>query len=372
MGVHARASLNADNATVTGAAGVRARIVTGQAGSNRVFTNAYGMFADTYLYAGGSMTAFYGLYVYPNAGSGSISTAYGVYASFATGTVSTTYGLYVAGGGSATTRWGVYVADASARNYFAGNVGLNQTNPAVALDVDGEIHVTHDVHLGVKSTTLGIPGTPALCPIAVKRALASGSAMGDGFGPGLAFLWESDQIAEYAAAALYYLTVNAGSPDYQTGYFSFVVHPTDAGPSPVRTEIVRLSHAGAVQATAAASPVFSFLSDTTTGVGYPTSSALGFYLGSAEKYRMDATALYPLPAETLDLGKSGNAFNHLWSVYAHVGRVSSLPTASAAYEGALVRRAGQGTPPGADTLHVCISVHPSGPTTYAWRQVTLT
>ncbi len=95
----------------------------------------------------GSLTKAVGVYgtVGNMTTGGTISNGYGVFSSLnptTSNTITNGYGLYVdTFGTGVTNKYGVYVNDPSAKNYFAGNVGIGTTTPAFALDVMGPIRV---------------------------------------------------------------------------------------------------------------------------------------------------------------------------------------------------------------------------------------
>lgn len=87
-----------------------------------------------------------------------IGTAKGINSnlvSSASSTITTYYGLYLEGtiNGTVTNLYGVYQTLAAAKNYFAGNVGIGNNNPSVALDVTGAALI---------SSTLGVTGVVAV------------------------------------------------------------------------------------------------------------------------------------------------------------------------------------------------------------------
>jgi hypothetical protein len=90
LGIGGVTNITADNVTVTGATGVFSQIRT-SAGTARAYTSAFGLYLSTSIGSGGS-----------------IGTYYGVYMPTLTG----------------TTRWGVYIADALAKSYFAEQVQI--------------------------------------------------------------------------------------------------------------------------------------------------------------------------------------------------------------------------------------------------------
>ena len=58
-------------------------------------------------------------------------------------------------------------------------------------------------------------------------------------------------------------------------------------------------------------PAYCFSSDNSAGMYLVSSGTLGWSIAAAELY-MNATSLYPAYNEGLDLGKSGNVWNHFW------------------------------------------------------------
>jgi len=121
FGVNADVSLwNAS--TVTDAFGVRG-FVNNEAGAT--LTNAYGIYSGIKENGGASAT---------------ITNGYGVFVSSATkstGTFTNNYGLYIADQSAvgSTSSYNLYSAGATAKNYFAGNVGIGSLTPAAKLDV---------------------------------------------------------------------------------------------------------------------------------------------------------------------------------------------------------------------------------------------
>ncbi len=55
------------------------------------------------------------------------------------GVITNRYGIYIAQTGTATNDWGIYQTGGQ-RNYLSGSLGINQTNPTVALSVSGDIN----------------------------------------------------------------------------------------------------------------------------------------------------------------------------------------------------------------------------------------
>ena len=89
-----------------------------------------------------------------------IGTGRGLYnnlVSSASSTITTYYGLLLEGtvSGTVTNLYGVYQSLASAKNYFAGNVGIANNNPTVALDVTGAAKIS-DILTLPKTSGYGI------------------------------------------------------------------------------------------------------------------------------------------------------------------------------------------------------------------------
>jgi hypothetical protein len=97
--------------------GLSAGVIQGGAG-----TLAEAIAGDFGITAFGNITTAKGLNVVVNTDGGQIGTG---------------YGLYIAGVEGVNARYGVYVNDAAAANYFAGNVGIGSTSPASKLQIVG-------------------------------------------------------------------------------------------------------------------------------------------------------------------------------------------------------------------------------------------
>ena len=113
------------------------------------------------IHAGtGTMTqSVGGQYIVSNTSTGTITNAIGVNVSGANsggGTITNSYGLQL-GAIPATNRWGVYQSDSTAKNYFAGNVGIGTTTPGVKLDVAGTINASAITINGVSVGTSSSP-----------------------------------------------------------------------------------------------------------------------------------------------------------------------------------------------------------------------
>lgn len=137
--------------------------------------NANGVSAALYNTSSGTITTAQGYNSSLSQNSGTITNYYGNYASVNSnaGTITNTYGYYV---GDVTTgtqtnqAYGLYVSDASARNYFAGNVGIGTSTPSTfILQVTGSVgpstddtydlgdntHRWQDLYLGPQTLHIG-------------------------------------------------------------------------------------------------------------------------------------------------------------------------------------------------------------------------
>jgi hypothetical protein len=104
IGVNAKVTNSTGITSITNSYGVRSRI-SSTTGAANILANAYGMHS--------SLSA---------SGANGITNGYAYYA----GTIT-----------NATNKWSFYSADATAKNYFAGNVGVGTTNPTYGLHVVG-------------------------------------------------------------------------------------------------------------------------------------------------------------------------------------------------------------------------------------------
>lgn len=112
---------------------------TGTAATSR------GTYGHTQNTGTGTITSAYGVYGLTDItnASGTMTSAYGLYADVnntGSGTITTGYGVYI-GDVSGTTDYGLYQVGATDVNYFAGDVGIGDTTPSSALDVNGRIRM---------------------------------------------------------------------------------------------------------------------------------------------------------------------------------------------------------------------------------------
>jgi hypothetical protein len=116
--------------------------------------NVLGADIEAYLIGGTVSNAVTGVYAYGEVDSGTtaqllsgdfeglvaggtITDMYGVYTNITrtAGTITNYYGVYIDTDATATNKWGLYQNDATAKNYFAGNVGIGTATPGENLDV---------------------------------------------------------------------------------------------------------------------------------------------------------------------------------------------------------------------------------------------
>jgi len=94
-------------------------------------------------------SAYGARYAVHNHGTGSIVTAYGTLiqdtANDGNGSIGTQYGLYVKPQTHATSNYSIYVEGSTSRSFLAGKVGIGNSNPQAALDVNGNIIATGSI-----------------------------------------------------------------------------------------------------------------------------------------------------------------------------------------------------------------------------------
>jgi hypothetical protein len=129
---------NNSTGTVSNGYGTTNYYVQGAGGTTGAAFGANGAVQNT---STGNMTTAVGLSSgVVNSGAGTITTAKSLEASVtrSAGTITNGYGFYI-GNIQATNKWSVYAADATAPNYFAGNIGIGTTIPVEKLEVAGSI-----------------------------------------------------------------------------------------------------------------------------------------------------------------------------------------------------------------------------------------
>lgn len=123
------------SASITTMYGGRGAVTTS---STNAITNALGWAGVTYVPTASPITNAYGMKgeVRTNHASASVTNAYA--GSFAVtntlGTITNGMGVHI-GTIQGTNKWGLYVSDSTANNYFAGNVGIGTASPTTPLSV---------------------------------------------------------------------------------------------------------------------------------------------------------------------------------------------------------------------------------------------
>lgn len=108
-----------------------------------------------------------------NQGTGTITDNYGIYlnnGNIGGGVITNNYGLYI-DNIQGTNTWGIYQNDATAKNYFAGNVGIKTATPGSALDVKGEVRLS-----GATSGYVGLSSTATPTSYSLVLPAAQGAA----------------------------------------------------------------------------------------------------------------------------------------------------------------------------------------------------
>ncbi len=133
--------------------GCRAGSFTSAKSSTGTMTNLIGVEGISWIENTGNVTTailgdFYNYAFTTDGAAATVTTGYGVHAGVkkqgagsAAATISTGYGVYI-DNVDATTNYGLYQADTTADNYFAGNVGIGTATPGVALEVAGQVKIS--------------------------------------------------------------------------------------------------------------------------------------------------------------------------------------------------------------------------------------
>jgi hypothetical protein len=168
---------NSPNATVIGTYGMSDNTSGNNLGSSigafgeanneaaATVTNAYGVRGTVNNFnAGGAITTAAGGYFGVDRAAGTITNGYGIYLTTIT----------------ATNKWSLYAADATAPSYFAGNVGIGTTAPSSALEVAGQVKITGGTPGAGKVLTSDAAGlaTWSTAPAGAVSGLTSATGIG--------------------------------------------------------------------------------------------------------------------------------------------------------------------------------------------------
>ncbi len=158
-------------------------------------------------------------------GTSTVTNAYGVNllgpTVGATGIVTNSYALYSSAAtvtGTLTNRYGVYIADTVATNYFGGFVGIGNTAPAYNLDVTGTANITGAVTLGSTATITGA--------VTLSGGTANGVAYLNGskaLTTGATLVTDGTNLLVNTATAVSKLTVNGAMSSSASEALSYTV-----------------------------------------------------------------------------------------------------------------------------------------------------
>lgn len=152
--------------------------------------------------------------------TGTIDEARGVYAEIlygANSTINTAYGVYIQNAAGPTNNFGLYQTLATAKNYFAGSVGIATTSPSRKLHVVGGIDADTLTGAALVSTTIATVSDSLFADTAeISVANINGGAI------------DGAVIGASSAAAATFTTVNTGQGANELYAMNQDVETTDA------------------------------------------------------------------------------------------------------------------------------------------------